>query len=66
MEQLIAEIEAYAAAVGKNPRLVLRDAAGCSWREWDRWVSGQSSPRLSTVDRIRAYMAANPPTENAA
>lgn len=61
MEQLIIEVEAYASAAGKTPALVLRDALGASWGQWDAWVQGKSSPTMRNVDRLRTYMAANPP-----
>jgi hypothetical protein len=61
MEKLIADITAYAAATGVKPQTVLRAALGSGWSVWDAWVAGTSSPTLASVDRLRAYMAANPP-----
>ncbi|MCW2305033.1 hypothetical protein M2324_003448 [Rhodovulum sulfidophilum] len=60
MEQLIVDIEAYAAAVQKTPQKILRDAIGASWGQWASWKSGKASPTLRVVDRLRAFMAANP------
>ncbi|MCA0851409.1 hypothetical protein [Salipiger thiooxidans] len=66
MEQLIAEVEAYAASVGRTPQAVLRDAIGAGWREWGSWKARKSSPTMTRVDRLREFMAENPPTEDAA
>ncbi|MBY6056788.1 hypothetical protein [Leisingera daeponensis] len=61
MEQFLEEITAYADAVGRSPQQILRQAIGANWRQWKTWVAGQSSPTLHTVDKIRKYMADNPP-----
>lgn len=58
MEQLIAEVESYAANMGVTPQKVLRDAIGANWRQWDLWKSGRSSPTMRVVDRLREHMAA--------
>lgn len=60
MEKLILEIEAYAAARNLLPTTVLQRAVGASGATWGKWKSG-SSCSLTTADRIRAYMSANPP-----
>ncbi|MDD9738449.1 hypothetical protein PVW47_01505 [Marinovum sp. SP66] len=61
MEQLIEDIAAYAKAKGRTPQAVLRDAIGASWREWDSWCAGASSPTMARVDRLRQFMADHPP-----
>jgi hypothetical protein len=61
MEQLILELEAYAASVGRTPPAVLRAALNAGGGEWQSWTSGRSSPTLARVDRLRRYMADNPP-----
>ena len=66
MDELIAEVEAYAASVERTPQAVLRDAIGAGWREWGSWKGGNSSPTMSRVDRLRVYMAENPPASAAA
>ncbi|ANB32744.1 hypothetical protein M2324_001650 [Rhodovulum sulfidophilum] len=60
MEQLIAEIEAYAAAWSKSPQKVLRDAIGASWGQWEAWKSGQASPTMRVADKLRDHMRTNP------
>ncbi|EAU43915.1 hypothetical protein R2601_23890 [Salipiger bermudensis HTCC2601] len=66
MEQLIADVEAYAASVDRKPQAVLRDAIGAGWKEWESWKAGKSSPTMARVDRLRDYMAGHPPQEDAA
>ena len=65
MEQFIKEIEAYCAASNCKPQKLLRDVLKSSWRIWDEWKSGRSSPTLASVDRLRAHMAKNPPRQPA-
>ncbi|MBU3035480.1 hypothetical protein [Tritonibacter mobilis] len=60
MEQFLEEITVYAAAVGRSPQHILRQAIGANWRQWKAWKAGQSSPTLHTVDKIRRYMSDNP------
>jgi hypothetical protein len=60
MEQFITEIESYCAAKGIAPQKLLRDVLKSSWRIWDEWKSGKSSPTLASADRVRAHMAQNP------
>lgn len=60
MEQLILEVRAYARWFGITPSTVIQKA-GVSGGKWRRWEAGDSSPTLHTVDRLRAYMAENPP-----
>ena len=63
MEQLIRDIEAYAASVNRTPQAVLRDAIGAGWKGWGSWKSGSSSPTMARVDRLRNFMDANPAPE---
>lgn len=63
MEHLIREIEDYARATGRKPQWVLRASVGYGWGVWDQWVSGLKSPTMVTADRIREWMAANPPKD---
>lgn len=63
MEQLISDVEAYARAAGQKPQSVLRAAIDAGWREWDSWKAGKSSPTMARADRLRAYMAENPPRQ---
>ncbi|KEP68402.1 hypothetical protein DL1_11845 [Thioclava dalianensis] len=60
MEQLIIEIQTYAARANMKPQAVIRAAINAKWNAWDGWVARTSSPTLATADRIRAWMAAHP------
>jgi hypothetical protein len=44
-----------------TPQRVLRAAIGASWGQWDGWKAGKSSPTLRVADRLRRWMADNPP-----
>ena len=63
MEQFIRDIEAYAGAVNRKPQSILRAAVGASWGTWESWKAGKSSPTMIVADRVRAYIAENPPVE---
>lgn len=62
MEQFLAEVRAYAAANGVSPEKVLREALNSEWSRWGRWADGKASPQVKTIERVRAYMADNPPS----
>ncbi|WP_370267445.1 hypothetical protein [Nioella sp.] len=61
MEELIAEIEAYAAVANRPPQAVIRKICGYGGGVWHSWKAGRSSPTMINVDRMRAWMRANPP-----
>jgi len=61
MEQFVSQIQTYADAAGRTPQAVLRAAVGASWGTWAAWLAGKSSPTMAVADRVRDYMAANPP-----
>lgn len=63
MEKLISEIQSYAAAQGVTPQKFLRDVIGASWNTWQKWRDGESSPTMAVADRLRAYIADNPPAK---
>lgn len=65
MEQFIQEIIDYAHRMGWQPSTVIQKA-GVGGGKWRRWVDGEGSPTLHTVDRLRKYMADNPPRDGAA
>lgn len=65
MEQLIKEIEAFAALRGVKPGTVLQWAGGFGGKVWGNWVAGKASCTLPMADRIRRYMAANWPEGHA-
>ena len=66
MEQLISDVEAYAASVDRKPQAVLRAAIGAGWNEWDSWKDGRSSPTMARADRLRDFMRRHPAKEDAA
>ena len=57
------EIRVYARARGVKPATVLQNAAMLSGTTWEKWESGSASCSVRTADRVRAYMAENPPVE---
>lgn len=61
MEQFIADIRAYAKRLGVHPSTVVQRAGVGGGSTWARWESGGGSPTLLTADRIRKFMAENPP-----
>jgi hypothetical protein len=60
-QQLVAEIEAYAEAVGMAVSTICKKAGGNS--EIVRKIRRGGTVTLPIADRIRAYIAANPPPE---
>jgi len=54
------EIENYALARGILPATVVQTATGHSGTTWAKWQSGATCS-LRTAEKLRAYMAANPP-----
>lgn len=66
MEQLISDIESYCAARQIPPEKLLRTSIGATWGLWQKWKSGDASPTMKVADRVRAYMAENPPKAGAA
>ena len=60
MEQLIAEIEIYAAQRGIKPATVLQLAAGFSGTTWEKWISKSASCSFRSAERIRDYIKQNP------
>ena len=62
MEQFIKILEGEALDRGVSPQSMIKRAVGFKWSTWRDWKSGKSSPTLATVDRIYAWMAANPPS----
>lgn len=56
MEQLISEIEAFAAKSGMTPQNILKRAGGYGWGVWQKWKSGASSCTMDKADEIRKYL----------
>ncbi len=59
----MADVRAYAAQFGITPSTVIQKARVGGGGTWAKWESGDSSPTLRTVDRLRAYLAENPPPD---
>lgn len=59
------EIENYASARGILPATVVQTATGHSGTTWAKWKSGATCS-LRTAEKMRAYMAANPPLRDPA
>lgn len=57
----MAEVRAYARQIGFKPSTVIQKAGVGGGGAWRKWESGEGSPTLHTVDRLRTYMADNPP-----
>ncbi|MCG7625562.1 XRE family transcriptional regulator [Epibacterium sp. Ofav1-8] len=57
----MAEVREYAARVGVKPTTVIQRAKAGGGGTWRKWEEGESSPTLITADRVRRYMAENPP-----
>ena len=62
----MAEVRAYAVQFGIAPSTVIQKAGAGGGGVWAKWESGGGSPTLRTVDRLRRYMADNPPPAAAA
>ncbi|MCD9148498.1 helix-turn-helix domain-containing protein [Pseudophaeobacter flagellatus] len=56
----MADVRAYAAQFGITPSTVIQKAGVGGGGTWAKWESGDGSPTLRTVDRLRAYIAKNP------
>ncbi len=55
------EVRNYADARGIKPATVLQAAAGLSGTTWGKWEDGSQTCEMRTAERIRAFMASNPP-----
>ena len=65
MEQFLTDVRAYADAVGLKPTTVIQRAGAGNGSTWARWETGKGSPTMLTADKVRSYMAANPPATGA-
>ncbi|PCJ75546.1 MAG: hypothetical protein COA53_06530 [Rhodobacteraceae bacterium] len=54
------QIEVYAASFGIQPTTVIQRGGGMSGSKWAAWLNGASCS-MRTADKIRQYMADNPP-----
>ncbi len=59
----MAEVRAYAAAVGVLPTTIIQRADAGNGSTWAKWeAAGTATHR--TTDKVRSYMAAHPISEN--
>lgn len=61
MEQFLTDVAAYAESVGLAPGTVVQNATNASGSIWKTWLRRDAYPTVRTMDRVRAYMVANPP-----
>ena len=61
MEQFLKDVRAYAARFRIKPATVIQKAGAGNGSTWIRWERDESSPTQRTLDRVRRYMADNPP-----
>jgi len=61
MEQFMDEVRAYAARLGVKPTTVIQRVKAGGGSTWASWDAGSSTPTFSTVDKIRRFIAENPP-----
>lgn len=55
------EVRAYAARLGVKPTTVIQRVKAGGGSTWASWEAGSSTPTFSTVDKIRRFIADNPP-----
>lgn len=55
------DVRAYAARFEVKPATVVQKAGAGGGSTWGRWVRDESSPTQRTLDKVRKYMADNPP-----
>ena len=60
MEKLMTEVRTYADLIGVEPSTVVQRAGAGNGGTWSRWQKG-SSCTMHTAERLRRYMADNPP-----
>lgn len=65
MEQFLSDVAKYAESVGLAPGTVVQNATNASGSIWATWQRREAYPTVRTMDRVRAYMADNPPKASA-
>ncbi len=59
MEQFMAEVRAYAAAIGVLPTTIIQRADAGNGSTWSKWEAGGTATHRTT-DKVRSYIAAHP------
>ncbi|MGV6840592.1 MAG: XRE family transcriptional regulator [Planktomarina sp.] len=65
MDKFLEDVRNYADACNMLPSTIVQRANAGGGAAWKKWETGKSSPTMRTVDRIRQYMADNPPPAKA-
>ena len=60
------DIRAYAQSIGLSPGTIIQRSGCGNGGAWGKWERGDSSPTMVTADKLRAYMADNPPKNRGA
>lgn len=63
MEQFMAEVRAYAAAIGVLPTTIIQRADAGNGSTWAKWGAGGTATHRTT-DKVRSYMAEHPIPDN--
>ena len=60
MEQLVSEIEVYAAAVNLSPGTVVQRATTLGGGAFGKWKKGEQTCTMATAEKVRGYMRQHP------
>ena len=63
MEQLVSEIEAYAASVKLSPGTVVQRATTLGGGAFGKWKKGEQTCTMATAEKVRGYMRRHPAPE---
>lgn len=55
----MAEVRAYATAIGVLPTTIIQRAGAGNGSTWTRWEAGSTATHRTT-DKVRSYIAAHP------
>ena len=60
MEQLVSEIEVYAAALNLSPGTVVQRATTLGGSAFGKWKKGEQTCTMATAEKVRSYMRQHP------